>query len=76
MLETDKAKAQMLRFFQEYFDYSKAPSVFKDKIKNHIHSPKGLVRDLDTLIKKVNAKLGEDVADYIKPRLHLLKGSA
>jgi len=31
---------------------------------------------LDTLIKKVSAKLGEDAADYIKPQLHMPKGSA
>ena len=31
---------------------------------------------LDTLIKEVSAKLGEDAADYIKPQLHMPKGSA
>jgi nucleotide-binding universal stress UspA family protein len=31
---------------------------------------------LDTLIKKISAKLGEDAADYIKPQLHMPKGSA
>jgi nucleotide-binding universal stress UspA family protein len=31
---------------------------------------------LDTLMKKVSAKLGEDAADYIKPQLHMPKGSA
>jgi nucleotide-binding universal stress UspA family protein len=31
---------------------------------------------LDTLIKEVSAKLGEDTADYIKPQLHMPKGAA
>lgn len=31
---------------------------------------------LDTLIKKVDVKLGKDVADYIKPCLHMPKGAA
>jgi nucleotide-binding universal stress UspA family protein len=31
---------------------------------------------LDTLIKEVSAKLGEDAADYIKPQLHTPKGAA
>ena len=31
---------------------------------------------LDTLIKEVSAKLGEDTADYIKPQLHMPKGPA
>jgi len=31
---------------------------------------------LDTLIKKVSAKLGKDAVDYIKPQLHMPKGSA
>ena len=31
---------------------------------------------LDTFIKKVSANLGEDAAEYIKPRLHMPKGSA
>jgi nucleotide-binding universal stress UspA family protein len=31
---------------------------------------------LDTLIKKVSTKLGEDAVDYIKPQLHMPKGSA
>lgn len=34
------------------------------------------VQLLDTLIKKVDAKLGKDVADYIKPHLHMPKGTA
>jgi nucleotide-binding universal stress UspA family protein len=31
---------------------------------------------LDTLIKEVSVKLGEDATDYIKPQLHMPKGSA
>jgi nucleotide-binding universal stress UspA family protein len=31
---------------------------------------------LDTLISEVSAKLGKDAADYIKPQLHMPKGSA
>ena len=31
---------------------------------------------LDSLIKKVGARLGEDAADYINPRIHMPKGSA
>ena len=31
---------------------------------------------LDTFIKKVSAYLGEDAAEYIKPQLHMPKGSA
>lgn len=31
---------------------------------------------VDTLIKKVSAKLGKDATEYIKPQLHMPKGSA
>ncbi|MGD8348163.1 MAG: universal stress protein [Gammaproteobacteria bacterium] len=31
---------------------------------------------LDTLVKKVSAKLGKDAADYIEPQIHMPKGSA
>lgn len=31
---------------------------------------------LETFIKKVSAKLGEDAVDYVKPHLHMPKGSA
>lgn len=34
------------------------------------------VQLLDTLINKVASKLGKDAADYIKPHLHMPKGSA
>jgi nucleotide-binding universal stress UspA family protein len=45
-------------------------NAYVDKSRRH-H-----VQLLDTLIKKVAAKLGNDAADYIKPQLHMPKGSA
>lgn len=41
---------QVLRFFQEYFDYAKAKDVFKDKIKGYYNGPHFIVDSLDQLV--------------------------
>lgn len=44
-------KPGLLRFFREYFEYHRAPDVFKDKPTNRIkHVPQVLVSDTDRLI--------------------------
>ncbi|MEI8380338.1 MAG: DUF1588 domain-containing protein [Planctomycetota bacterium] len=44
-------KPALLRFFREYFEYHRAPDVFKDKPTNRIkHVPHVLVSDTDRLI--------------------------
>jgi nucleotide-binding universal stress UspA family protein len=45
-------------------------NMYVDQIRRH-HA-----QLLDALIEEVKAKLGEDVADYINPQLHMPKGSA
>lgn len=44
-------KPRLLRFFQEYFEYHRAPDVFKDKPTDKIkHVPHVLVSDTDRLV--------------------------
>jgi hypothetical protein len=44
-------KPRLLRFFQEYFEYHRAPDVFKDKPTDKIkHVPQVLVSDTDRLV--------------------------
>ena len=55
--------------------------IFMQKPENEVNAYVDQVRRhhaqlLDTLIKKVGARLGEDAADYINPRIHMPKGSA
>ncbi len=52
------ANPRMLRFFREFFDYGKAPDVFKDDSRHGgKHNPKSLVLDADWLVLSV---LSED----------------
>ena len=44
------ARRRLLQFFQEYFDYEKAPDVFKDSTPGHKHWAPALVYDLDQLV--------------------------
>jgi mono/diheme cytochrome c family protein len=52
-------KPRVLRFFREYFDYHRAPEVFKDPLPDHqtrrgIHyNPRGYVNDTDTLVLSI-----------------------
>lgn len=47
-------KPGLLRFFREYFEYHRAPDVFKDKPANRIkHVPQVLVSDTDRLILQI-----------------------
>ncbi|MHC4994916.1 MAG: DUF1588 domain-containing protein [Planctomycetota bacterium] len=57
MLENDGlAKPRMLRFFQEYFEYTRAPDVFKaGRIIKHM-LPRQMVDDADTLVMSVLAQ--------------------
>jgi nucleotide-binding universal stress UspA family protein len=45
-------------------------NTYVEKIRSH-HA-----RRLDELMRETGAKLGSDAMDYLKPQLHLLKGSA
>lgn len=52
LLNKDRnAKARLLQFFQEYFDYEKANDIFKDPIKGHRHSAPALVNDFNRLVE-------------------------
>lgn len=57
ILDHDKIqKPRMLRFFQEYFEYTRAPDVFKaGKIIKHM-LPRQMVDDADTLVLSVLAE--------------------
>ena len=54
-------KSQVLWFFREYFDYYRAPEVFKDPLPDHLqrrgtgYSPQGYVADTDFAILNVLA---------------------
>ncbi|MFN3151354.1 DUF1588 domain-containing protein [Bremerella sp.] len=51
IFETEKIhKPRLLRFFQEYFGYTAATDVFKDKSLNKHHHPATLVQDTEHLI--------------------------
>ena len=47
------ARARLLQFFQEYFDYQKAEDVFKDQVQGHKHWAPALVYDLNALVMHV-----------------------
>lgn len=50
------AKPRMIRFFQEYFGYNKAPEVFKDDTRHGgKHDPEELVQDADWTILHILA---------------------
>jgi mono/diheme cytochrome c family protein len=54
-------KSQVLWFFREYFDYYRAPEVFKDPLPNHLqrrgigYNPQGYVADTDFAILNILA---------------------
>lgn len=51
------AKPRLLRFFQEYFDYEKAPDVFKDETRHGgQHSPQELIKDADWTVLHILAE--------------------
>lgn len=50
------ANPRMLEFFREYFGYSSASEVFKDRPKRGRHLPDMLVTDLDLLIEYILEK--------------------
>jgi hypothetical protein len=54
MLDDPKFNATRVpRFFREYFEYDKAPLVFKDKPKNWNHEPAVYANDTDRLVEWV-----------------------
>jgi hypothetical protein len=63
--------SRVLWFFREYFDYYRAPDVFKDPLPDYLqrrgigHSPQGYVADTDLLILHI---LGQD-RDVLKELL-------
>ncbi|MFT5042779.1 MAG: hypothetical protein ACI8TX_003772, partial [Hyphomicrobiaceae bacterium] len=52
-------KSRVMGFFREYFDYHRAPEVFKDPLPNHrtrrgVHyNPRGYVSDTDVLVMRI-----------------------
>ncbi|MCE9533865.1 MAG: DUF1588 domain-containing protein, partial [Planctomycetes bacterium] len=54
-------KSQVLWFFRAYFDYYRAPEVFKDPLPNHLqrrgigHNPQGYIADTDIAILNILA---------------------
>ena len=55
-------KSRVLWFFREYFDYHRAPEVFKDPLPNHLqrrgigHNAQGYVADTDILVLEILAR--------------------
>lgn len=50
-------KPRLLRFFQEYFEYTKAPHVFKDSTRHGgKHEPDSLVKDADWTVLHILAE--------------------
>ena len=55
-------KSRVLWFFREYFDYHRAPEVFKDPLPNHLqrrgigHNAQGYVADTDILVLQILAR--------------------
>ncbi len=47
---------RLLRFFQEFFGYTKGYLVFKDQSRNHHHFPQNLIRDADFMILDILKK--------------------
>lgn len=46
-------KPRLLRFFQEYFEYTRAPEVFKDALEVKHYLPKDMVDDADRFVLRV-----------------------
>ena len=72
ILDTRRAgKSRVLRFFREYFDYHRAPEIFKDPLPDHLHrrgvhyDARRLVGDTDLLVVSI---LGRD-KDVLKELL-------
>ncbi|MFO0824547.1 MAG: DUF1588 domain-containing protein [Gemmataceae bacterium] len=51
--KTDKDR--VMGFFREYFEYHRAPEVFKDKPKDFVHAADQLVADTDRLVATILA---------------------
>jgi hypothetical protein len=49
-------KPRLLGFFREYFEYDKAPEVFKDQPKDLWHRPDQAVKDTDRLVLHILAE--------------------
>lgn len=49
-------KPRLLRFFQEYFEYTRAPEVFKDALEVKHYLPKDMVDDADRFVLRVIAE--------------------
>ncbi len=61
MLDDPKLEnPRILKFFREYFEYSNATEVFKDKPNGFMHEPRILVEDTDRLVLHV-LKADKDV---------------
>lgn len=63
-------KSRVLWFFREYFDYHRAPEVFKDPLPNHLqrrgigHNAQGYVADTDILVLQILAR-DRDVLQHL-----------
>lgn len=63
-------KPRLLRFFQEYFEYHRAPDVFKDKPTDKIkHVPQVLVSDTDRLVLHILAQDKDVLRELLTTRL-------
>jgi hypothetical protein len=57
MLDDPSADTSRVRdFFREYFEYDKAPEVFKDPPKDFVFEAAALVRDTDRLVGRILAE--------------------
>lgn len=64
------AKPRLLRFFREYFEYHRAPDVFKDKPTDKIkHVPTVLVSDTDRLVLHILEQDREVLRELLTTRL-------
>lgn len=64
------AKPRLLRFFREYFEYHRAPDVFKDKPIDKIkHVPLVLVSDTDRLVLHILEQDREVLRELLTTRL-------
>jgi hypothetical protein len=63
-------KPRLLRFFQEYFEYHRAPIVFKDKPTDKIkHVPQVLVSDTDRLVLHILEQDKDVLRELLTTRL-------
>ena len=46
-------KPRVLRFFQEYFEYTRAPEVFKDALETKHYLPRQMVDDADRFVQHI-----------------------